>query len=188
MENTDVLVATAEQVPDVSTIVVDQVTDDLLKTIDNEKKEEPETKMNNEEVETTEETDAAAPTTTTTETIESKPTEEQENVNGTSVVPAPASVSPGRSNVPFKEVNESGSDEAAIVATNGTAENSNSKKRELDQEEEQSLEKTEETDERAGDQVKKMKLNEPTEASTEPEECESNNIHPVVNGNSAVEV
>jgi hypothetical protein len=193
MDNVDVLVEKEdEQVPEVSK--TSEINDEVVpKTIEEEttateNKEIVEKQTENAAVvgdNKADEIDAALPTTT--ETVESEPViEEQENVNGTSTIPA--SVSPGRSNLPFKEVNESDNDEAAVVASTATAENSNTKKRELDHEDEQPQEKTGEYDERAGDQVKKLKLNEPTEASTEPKECETNNTHSITNGNSAVEV
>jgi len=188
MDNADVLVEKEEQVPEVTK--TSEATDEVVpKTIEEEKTTEnnaivEKQTANTEVVADKKEVEIDAAPPTTTETAESEPViEEQENVNGTSTIPA--SVSPGLSNSPFKEVNESDNDEAAVVASAATAENSNSKKRELDHEDEQPQELTGENDERAGDQVKKLKLNEPTEASTEPKECETNNTHPIVNGNSA---
>jgi len=187
MDKVDVLVEKEEeQVPEVSK--TSELTDEVVPETTEEKKTTEKNNTAEEKTEHTEvvaatkedETDATPPTTT--ETTESEPVvEEQENVNGTSTLPA--SVSPGRMNVPLKEVNESGNDEAATMASASTAENSNSKKRELDHEDEQPPELTAEIDERAGDPVKKMKLNEATEDSTEPQECETNNSHPIVNGN-----
>lgn len=113
------------------------------------------------------------------------PTDEQENVTDTNAVVPPTCLSPGRANIPLKEVNESGKEEAAVI-TNGT-ENGISKKRELEQEDEQPEETTNDNDERNGsDSIKKIKTSEtidtPIIESKEPE----NNI--IINGNTAVEV
>lgn len=141
-----------------------------------------------ENVETTN-TETIPPTeSTTTEVVEeetTKPTDEQENVTDTNAIVPPTSLSPGRVNVPLKEVNESEKEEAAVIP-NGT-ENGISKKRELEQEDEPTEETTTDNDERNGnDQIKKIKTSEtidtPIIETKEPE----NNI--IVNGNTAVEV
>jgi len=137
----------------------------------------------NGETSTTEETPV-------TESVESKeeivpPTDEQENVTDTNAVVPPTSLSPGRVNIPLKEVNESEKEEPALIP-NGT-ENGISKKRELEQEDETTEETTNDNDERNGvDQTKKMKISETTDTPIiETKEPETNII---VNGNTAVEV
>ena len=136
-------------------------------------------------------------TTSVTETVEKKEekeetsttmksTDEQENVTDTNTTVPPASLSPGRANIPLKEVNESEKEEPTVVLPNGT-ENGISKKRELEQEDEVTEETTTDNDERNGlDQSKKIKISEtidtPIMETKEPEK----NI--IVNGNTAVEV
>jgi hypothetical protein len=114
-----------------------------------------------------------------------KPIEEQENVTDTNPTVPSTSLSPGRANIPLKEVNESENEEAAVL-TNGT-ENGISKKRELEQEDEQPEETTNDNDERTGgEQIKKIKISEATDTPIiEPNETENNIL---VNGNTAVEV
>jgi len=135
--------------------------------------------------EVAEKTEIEIETTTTPIITEepAKPVDEQENVTDTNVtVPPPTSVSPGRANIPLKEVNESEKEEA-IVHTNGT-ENTISKKREL--EDEQHEETSTDNDERTVDQTKKIKTSEATDIPIiETNETEKNII---VNGNTAVEV
>jgi hypothetical protein len=182
MENTDTPIQNQESTP-----VVEPVTE-ITTTIEN-------TPIVNGEQITTEETpltengntieDEIVPTTTTTEEEITKPTDEQENVIDTNTTVPPTSLSPGRVNIPLKEVNESEKEEAAVI-TNGT-ENGISKKRELEQEDEQTDETTNDNDERnVVDQIKKIKTSEVTDTpimeTIEPE----NNI--LVNGNTAVEV
>jgi hypothetical protein len=124
-------------------------------------------------------------TTTATEEEITKVTDEQENVIDTNSTVPSTSLSPGRANVPFKEVNESEKEEAAVV-TNGI-ENGISKKRELEQEDEQTEETTNDNEERtAGDQTKKIKISEATDTPIMETKETENNI--IVNGNTAVEV
>jgi len=151
-----------EQVPEESKKVIDQVTDDVSKKIE----------QMNGEVQTIEEEkndDEVVPSTTP------KPIDEQENVTGTNLS---ASVSPGRANVPFKEVNESEKEE------NGT-ENINTKKRELDNEDEQIQEKILDNDERTGDQTKKIKISESTDTPTVETKESENNL--IINGTTPAE-
>jgi len=183
MENTDTPIQNQESTP-----VVESVTEETpIET----------TPLVNGEPTTTEETPVTengntieneivlpTPTTTTEEEI-TIPTDEQENVTDTNTTVPPTSLSPGRANIPLKEVNESEKEEAAVI-TNGT-ENGISKKRELEQEDEQTDETTNDNDERnVVDQIKKIKTSEITDTpimeTIEPE----NNI--LVNGNTAVEV
>jgi hypothetical protein len=163
MENIDVSTENEEQVPEESKKVIDQVTDDVSKQIE----------QMNGEVQTIEEEkndDEVVPSTTP------KPIDEQENVTNTNVS---ASVSPGRANVPFKEVNESEKEENGI-------ENINTKKRELDNEDEQIQEKILDNDERTGgDQTKKIKISESTDTPiVETKESENTLI---VNGTTPAE-
>jgi len=134
---------------------------------------------------TTTEEEIVPTTMTTTEEEITKPTDEQENVTDTNTTVPPISLSPSRVNVPLKEVNESEKEEAAVM-TNGT-ENGISKKRELEQEDEQSEETTNGNDERTTvDQTKKIKICESTDTPImETKEIENNII---VNGTTAVEV
>jgi len=184
MENTNTPIQNQESTP-----VVESVTEETPNTITENTPiinggpsttEETESVENNED-----ETVPPPPTTTTTEEEITKPTDEQENVIDTNTTVPPTCLSPGRVNVPLKEVNESEKEEAAVI-TNGT-ENGLSKKRELEQEDEQPEVNTNDNDERTnGDQIKKIKTSEVTDTpiieTTEPE----NNI--IVNGNTAVEV
>jgi hypothetical protein len=167
MEKTDVSIEREEQVPEESKKAIEQVNDDVPKKIE-ESIDEVRTTDNN--VETND--DEIVPSTTP------KPVEEQENVIDTNTV-VPTSISPGQLNVSFKEVNES------ATTVNGT-ENINSKKRELDNEDEQIQEKILDNDERTGDHIKKIKTSESTDIPPiETKELE-NSI--VVNGTSTVEV
>jgi len=199
--NTDnVLIEKEEQLPKEKTVVdgvietlkdtvVDGENDSATKTIANGVTDTPK-----ETTDVSENKDEdAVPTTndsTTTKTVDVEETtkliDEQENENVNDNATVPASVSPGRANVPFKEVN----DEAAVVVT-PTVENHNTKKRELEQDDEQLQEKTDEIDERnGGDQVKKIKRSEPTDTTTDVEstECVNNITNNVANGHSVVEV
>ena len=179
MENIEAPIATEE-----STIVTPKVTEETSTTVT----ETETTPLVNGESTTTPVT--TEETTTTTETVEEKdeivpPTDEQENVTDTNTNLPPTSLSPGRANIPLKEVNESEKDEPALLP-NGT-ENGMSKKRELEQEE-PSEETNNDNDERNGlDQSKKLKISESTDTPIiETKEIDNNNI--VVNGNTAVEV
>ncbi len=181
MENTDTPVQTEKP-----TTVVEPVP------------KETTTPTTTESVSTTEETttsvpesvekkeDEVVPTTTAEDTEEtSKSTDEQENVTDANPTVPPNCLSPGRANVPLKEVNESGKEEAAVIP-NGT-ENGLSKKRELEQEDEPTEETSNDNDERTTvDQSKKLKVTEVTDTPIiETKEAENNII---VNGNTAVEV
>lgn len=132
-------------------------------------------------------TTEVTPVTESTENTEEivPPTDEQENVTDTNTSVPSTSMSPGRANVPLKEVNESGKEEPAVIP-NGT-ENGMSKKRELEQEDEPTEETTNDNDERtAVDQSKKLKISEATDTPIiEAKEVEKNIV---VNGNTAVEV
>ncbi|CAF0914314.1 unnamed protein product [Adineta steineri] len=166
MEKTDVSIENEEQVPVESKKVVDEITDDVPKKI-----EEP-----NDEIKIIENKneDEVVPSTTP------KQTEEQENVTeiNTNI---PACVSPGRVNVPFKEVNESEKEENT-TPVNGTDNMNNNKKRELDNEDDQIQEKVHNND----DQTKKIKISEATENATVETKDSENNL--AVNGTTATEV
>jgi hypothetical protein len=173
MENTETPIITEEP-----TTVTETVTEETPKV----NGEQPIVEEPTEEV-----TEKETPTTTTTITEETaKPIDEQENVTDTNgTVPPPTCVSPGRANIPLKEVNETEKEEA-VVHTNGTngTENTLSKKREL--EDEQHEETPTDNDERVGDQTKKIKTSDVTDTPIiETNETEKNII---VNGNTAVEV
>jgi hypothetical protein len=175
MENTEAPIQTEE-----TTKVVEPVTEETSKI----NGEQPIIEEPSEEV--TEKTGDEVPTTTTTITEETaKPIDEQENVTDTNLTVPPTCLSPGRANVPLKEVNESEKEEP-VVHTNGTngTENTNSKKREL--EDEPHEETPNDNDERVVDQTKKIKTSEATDTPIiETPETEKNII---VNGNTAVEV
>jgi hypothetical protein len=185
MENTDVPIQNDESTPIVESITKTTptpiingetpITDDTVK-INGEQPiiEEPSGTENTEIKE-----DEIVPSTT-------KLIDEQENTAGTNTIITPTCVSPGRVNVPLKEVNESEKEEPAIVPiTNGT-ENTISKKRELEQEDEQPEETTNDNDERTIDQTKKIKITEVTDTPIIETKESENNI--IVNGNTAVEV
>jgi len=192
MENTDVPIQNDESTPIVESltkttpkIIEDSpiingekpITDDTVK-INGEQPiiEEPSGTENTEIKE-----DEIVPSTTTTKLID-----EQENTAGTNTTITPTCVSPGRVNVPLKEVNESEKEEpASVPITNGT-ENTISKKRELEQEDEQPEETTNDNDERTIDQTKKIKITEVTDTPIIETKESENNI--IVNGNTAVEV
>lgn len=184
MENIEAPIATEE-----STTVTPTVTEESSTTIT---EPEPTPLVNGESTTTPVTTEETTTTTnTTTETVEEKedivpPTDEQENVTDTNAIVPPTSLSPGRANIPLKEVNESEKEEPALLP-NGT-ENGMSKKRELEQEEEPTDESNHDNDERNGlDQSKKIKISESTDTPIiETKEIDNNNI--VVNGNTAVEV
>ena len=180
MENIEAPISTTEE----STTVTPTVTEETSTT-------ETTPLVNGEEETTTTTTTTTTEETTATETVEEKeeivpPTDEQENVTDTNATVPPTSLSPGRANVPLKEVNESEKEEPALLP-NGT-ENGLSKKRELEQEEEPTNETNNDNDERNGlDQSKKIKISEPTDTPIiESKEVDNNNI--VINGNTAVEV
>ena len=192
MENTETTpVQTEETTPVVPSVVVEtpQTTNDITPVIVDEQTTPivsgEQTTTTTTETETVPEINGETTTTTTTEepSVTEKetevvpPTDEQENVTETNTVVPPTSLSPGRVNVPLKEVNES--EEPALIP-NGT-ENGVSKKRELEQEDEPTEETTNDNDERTGvDQTKKIKISDPTDTpiveTIEPE----NNI--IVNG------
>ncbi|CAF4358914.1 unnamed protein product [Rotaria sp. Silwood2] len=218
MENTDVSVQQDETTP-----VVEQVTEETSKTIDEQPVSEhtsksdvepstsEDTPTTNDEPVVTEDTtktndeqqtNEEPPVTTTEEAtpmLENKeekvvllsppteedkmiPTDEQENATDTNPSASTASVSPNRTNVPLKEVNESEKEES-IVLTNGT-DNTISKKRELEQEDDKP-DGTNDSEERTGDQTKKIKISESTDTPI-IDSKETENI--MVNGNTAVEV
>ena len=109
---------------------------------------------------------------------------EQENVADTNGTMPPTCVSPGRANVPLKEVNESEKEEPTLIS-NGT-DNTNSKKRELELEDELQEETSNDNDERSSEPTKKIKVTETSETPImESKESEKSLI---VNGNTAVEV
>jgi len=180
MENTDTPIQNQESTP-----VVESVTEETP-IINGELSTTEETPVITESVEKKED-EITPPQTTTTTTEEeiTKPLDEQENVTDTNTTVPSTSLSPGRVNVPLKEVNESEKEEETVV-TNG-AENGISKKRELEQDDEQTEETTNNNEERNGvDHIKKIKTSETTDTpiieTNEPE----NNI--IANGNTAVEV
>ncbi len=190
MENTDVPIQNDESTPvveSITKIIEDSptingekpITDDTV-TINGEQPiiEETSGTENTEIIE-----DEIVPSTTEETT---KLIDEQENTVGTNTTVTPTCVSPGRVNVPLKEVNESEKEEpASVPITNGT-ENTISKKRELEQEDEQPEETTNDNDERTIDQTKKIKISEAIDTPIiETKELENNII---VNGNTAVEV
>jgi hypothetical protein len=177
MENTETPVQTEE-----TTKVVETIIEDTLQTTENVEPPTTEETPITKDVEKKEE--EIMPTMTTTEKEITKPIDEQENVTDTNTTVPPTSLSPGRVNVPLKEVNESEKEEAAVI-TNGT-ENGISKKRELEQEDEQSEETTNDNDERTGiDQPKKIKISETTDTPIIEAKETENNI--IVNGTTAVE-
>jgi hypothetical protein len=145
------IVENDDQVPEASKEVLNRVTDDVLKNIE-EVNDAVQTRENPIEEENIDKNDDEVVPSTTP-----KPIEEQENVTDTNTIVS-ASVSPGRANVPFKEVNESEKEEGTTIV-NGT-ENVNNRKRELDNEDEQVQEKTLDNEERVGDQTKKIKITE----------------------------
>ncbi|CAF0746090.1 unnamed protein product [Rotaria sordida] len=173
MEKTNISIENEEQVLEESGKVVDHVTDDVLKKIE-EIHGEIQTIENqsiNENVETND--DEVVPSTTP------KPIEEQENVIDTNINVS-ACVSPGRSTTPFKEVNESEKETCTTIV------NRTENKRELDNEDEQTEEKFVVNNERTGDQTKKLKINDTMgEPIVETNESEVNMI---VNDTIAVEV
>jgi hypothetical protein len=190
MENTDALIDNVESKP-VETPVIEELPPTMeMKT------DEPEALKSTEDEETEAEVEAAPKIDTdekkecdddlvpSTEEDTNKSTDEQENATGTnSTVPTATSLSPGRANIPLKEVNESEKDEPTIMS-NGT-ETANSKKRELEQEEERPEENGADHDERAADQTKKMKTNETLETPLiETKEVEINHA---INGSNGIE-
>ena len=115
------------------------------------------------------------------EAVVAKPVDEQENATETNV---PASVSPARANLPFKEVNESEGEECTTAA-NGT-EMINNKKREFDHDDNEVEEKHLDDNDRAGDPSKKIKVAEDTEAT--PAEVNKLECTVQTNGTATVEV
>ena len=183
MENTDVPIPTEK-----STSIVESVTEDSSKINGEPSSTETTVKINGEQP-ITEETasmekkdDEIVPSTTEEETT--KLTDEQENATGTNTTVPPTCLSPGRANIPLKEVNESEKEEPTVL-TNGT-ENTISKKRELEQEDEQPEETTNDNDERTVDQTKKIKITDATDTPIIETKESENNI--IMNGNTAVEV
>ncbi|UJR14784.1 hypothetical protein I4U23_001772 [Adineta vaga] len=198
MENTEAPIQTEE-----STAVVETVTDDTSKTNgessiskDSLKMNGEQAVMNNDEPKTNGEeaiTEDVSTKTTEEISVEKKEDEvvssnksinEQENVAETSTSVPPTCVSPGRPNIPLKEVNESEKEESAVIS-NGT-DSTNSKKRELEQEDEPAEETTNDNDERPTDQTKKIKITEIVDTPIMETKESENNI--IVNGNTAVEV
>jgi hypothetical protein len=177
MENIEVSIENEEQVSEESKKVINRVTDDVSKNIE-ETNGELQTIENQIEEENVEKNDDEVVPSTTP-----KPTEEQENVIDTNTA-VPASISPSRANVPLKEVNES-EKEACKILVNGT-ENVNNKKRELDHEDGEIQEKILDNDERTGDPTKKIKITELTDAS--PVETKESENNATANGTTGVEV
>jgi len=172
MENTNVSIEKEEES---KTVVVEPVIEETPKIME-------EQVTPNEEPTTTEDTSSSEKIESTTENVEKKededvspstsekPIDEQENVIDTNPTVPSATVSPGRANVPLKEVNET------ETMPNGT-ENTISKKRELDQEDEQPEENIKDNEERMIDQTKKMKTNDSTDTPIiETKETENNHM------------
>ena len=173
MEKVDRPIDNEEQVPEESKQVIDRVTDDVSKAIEETNSDEKsiENKTEGKEIKTTTDDEVVPPTTP-------KQAKEQENVTNTNPT-IPTIPSPSRCNGPFKEVNESENESS----TNST-ENKNIKKRELDNEDKQREEENADKNEEIGGQTKKIKINESTDNPiTEIKEPE--NI--IVNGIAAVE-
>ena len=169
MENTEVPTISEE-----SKTVVESISEEPSKLVDDQE-QVVEAKSTAEPVEPKE--DDIVPVTVDETT---KPIDEQENVTGTDSSVAPASFSPGRVNVPLKEVNESDKEDAGKIS-NGTSETANGKKRELEHEDEPVEENGD--DDRAADQTKKMKTNEPIDTPiSETKDLENNHV---MNGNAA---
>jgi hypothetical protein len=198
MENTETPIQTEESTPIVPSVTVEtpQTTNDITPVIIDEQS----TPIINGEQSTIEPVVPVSvingePSTTTTTTEETSvtekegaivpPTDEQENVTDTNTIVPPTCLSPGRVNIPLKEVNESENEEPALIP-NGT-ENGISKKRELEQEDESTEETTNDNDERNGlDQSKKIKISDATDTPIIETKEPENNI--IVNGTTAVEV
>jgi len=177
MEKIEISIENEDQVPEESKKVINQITDDVSKYIEETDGKVQTTENQIEGKNDGNNDDEVVPSTTP------KPIEEQENVADTNVI-APASASPCRANVPFKEVNESEREECTTVV-NGI-ENINNKKRELDNEDEQVQEKILDNNERTGDQTKKIKITESTDTPiVETKELENN---ATVNGTTTIEV
>jgi len=151
MEKTDVHIENEEQVSEESKKVIDQLTDDVSKIIEETNGEIKTTENTIEEENIKTDDDAIVPSTP------SKSIEEQENVIDTNTTVS-ENVLSGRANVPFKEVNGS-EKEACTTIVNGIK-NINNKKRELDNGDEQIQEKILDNDEQTGDQIKKIKIGE----------------------------
>jgi hypothetical protein len=158
MENIEIFIENEDQTPEESEKVIIQLIDDISKNIEETNGEvKPTENQIEEENVGKNDDDRVVPSTAPNSN------EDQENaidVNKT----IPASVSPGRANVPFKEVNEN-EKEACSAIVNGT-ENINNKKREFDNEDEQVQEKNCDNDERTSDQIKKIKITESADIPT----------------------
>ncbi|CAF0856204.1 unnamed protein product [Adineta ricciae] len=200
MENTEAPIQTEEP-----TTVVEPVAEDTSKINEDSITTKETLKMNGEQSTPVEEEVKTNGQEATTEDVSSKTMEEtsvekkqeeeetaplnksvteQENVTDVCTTVPAACVSPGRANVPLKEVNESEKEESTVIS-NGT-DSTNSKKRELEQEDESTEETATDSDDRSNDQTKKIKIAEPTETPIiEVKESEHNHL---VNGNTAVEV
>jgi hypothetical protein len=173
---------TSQKTNDITPVIIDeQCTTETTPVINGEQSTTEPAPVINNEPSTTEKTSV-------TESVEEEivpPTDEQENVTDTNTIVPTTCLSPGRVNIPLKEVNESEKEEPALIP-NGT-ENGISKKRELEQEDESTEETTNDNDERNGlDQTKKIKISEATDTPImETKESEPNII---INGNTPVEV
>lgn len=210
MENTDVPIeqqTTTEETKTVEETVTAETTTETVEETPTTTTE-PET-VGETEMAVTKETEIVAEPVKETEIIEDKPVveettkteevvretvgteneetgkstiDEQENVTTTNGV-APTALSPGRVNVPLKEVNESEKEETNIIAN--PTETTISKKRELEQEEPRNEENGTDSDERTGDQTKKLKTADTVDAAImEPKEVE---LNPVANGAAGIE-
>ncbi|CAF1280944.1 unnamed protein product [Adineta ricciae] len=177
MENTEAPIQTEEP-----TTVVEPVAEDTSKINEDSITTKETLKMNGEQSTPVEEEVKTNGQEATTEDVSSKTMEEtsvekkqeeeetaplnksvteQENVTDVCTTVPAACVSPGRANVPLKEVNESEKEESTVIS-NGT-DSTNSKKRELEQEDESTEETATDSDDRSNDQTKKIKIAEPTE-------------------------
>jgi len=158
MENIEIFIENEDQTPEESEKVIIQLIDDISKNIEETNGEvKPTENQIEEENVGKNDDDRVVPSTAP------KSNEDQENATDVNKT-IPASVSPGRANVPFKEVNEN-EKEACSAIVNGT-ENINNKKREFDNEDEQVQEKNCDNDERTSDQIKKIKITESADIPT----------------------
>lgn len=158
MENIEIFIENEDQTPEESEKVIIQLIDDISKNIEETNGEvKPTENQIEEENVGKNDDDRVVPSTA--------PNSNEDQENATDVNKTiPASVSPGRANVPFKEVNEN-EKEACSAIVNGT-ENINNKKREFDNEDEQVQEKNCDNDERTSDQIKKIKITESADIPT----------------------
>jgi hypothetical protein len=154
MGKIEIFTENEDQVPEESEKVITQLIDDVSKNIEetNDEVKPAENQFEEENVEKNHD-DSIVPSPS------SNPIEDQENATDANKT-VQASVSPGRANVPFKEVNES-EKEACSAIVNGT-DNINNKKREFNNEDEQVQEEIRDNDEQTGDQTKKVKITEST--------------------------